>query len=47
MESEDFSFYQGLIFLLENNVNDLGYELMFSTEVSLCTNQSLSLAEIR
>ncbi|XP_064606987.1 E3 ubiquitin-protein ligase HUWE1-like isoform X3 [Liolophura sinensis] len=33
MESEDFSFYQGLIFLLENNVNDLGYELMFSTEI--------------
>ena len=35
MESEDYAFYQGLVFLMENNVKDLGYELMFSTEVSL------------
>ena len=34
MESEDYSFYQGLIYLLEHNVADLGYELTFSTEVS-------------
>lgn len=33
MESEDYSFYQGLIYLLEHNVADLGYELTFSTEV--------------
>ncbi len=33
MESEDYSFYQGLVFLLENHVDDLGYELNFSTEV--------------
>lgn len=33
MEAEDYSFYQGLVFLLENNVNDLGYELTFNTEV--------------
>ena len=33
MESEDYAFYQGLVFLLENNVKDLGYELTFSTEV--------------
>lgn len=37
MESEDYSFYQGLVFLLENDVKDLGYELTFSTEVN---NQS-------
>lgn len=34
MESEDYSFYQGLVFLLENDVQDLGYELTFSTDVS-------------
>lgn len=33
MESEDYSFYQGLIYLMEHNVADLGYELTFSTEV--------------
>ncbi|MCL4128040.1 UNVERIFIED_CONTAM: hypothetical protein GTU68_032884 [Idotea baltica] len=33
MESEDYSFYQGLIYLLEHNIADLGYELTFSTEV--------------
>ena len=35
MESEDYSFYQGLVFLLENDVKDLGYDLTFSTEVRL------------
>ncbi|XP_059143196.1 E3 ubiquitin-protein ligase HUWE1-like isoform X5 [Physella acuta] len=33
MESEDYSFYQGLVFLLENNVTDLGYDIFFSTEI--------------
>jgi len=33
MESEDYSFYQGLVFLLEHHVADLGYELTFSTEI--------------
>ena len=33
MESEDYAFYQGLVFLLEHDVKDLGYELTFSTEV--------------
>ncbi|CAG5120620.1 unnamed protein product, partial [Candidula unifasciata] len=33
MESEDYAFYQGLVFLLENNVSDLGYDLYFSTEI--------------
>lgn len=39
MESEDYPFFQGLVFLLENDVSSLGYELTFSTEVlifSLC-----------
>ena len=35
MESEDYDFYRGLVFLLENTVNDLGYDLTFSTEVSV------------
>lgn len=34
MESEDYHFYQGLVYLLENDVSTLGYELTFSTEVS-------------
>ena len=33
MESEDYSFYQGLVFLLTNDVQDLGYDLTFSTDV--------------
>ncbi|ESO02925.1 hypothetical protein HELRODRAFT_81131 [Helobdella robusta] len=33
MESEDYAFYKGLVFLMENDVEDLGYELTFSTEV--------------
>ena len=40
MESEDYSFYQGLVFLLENDVKDLGYELTFSTEVMIHTAYS-------
>lgn len=38
MESEDYSFYQGLVFLTENNVSDLGYDLTFSTEVRMKLN---------
>ncbi|XP_070192440.1 E3 ubiquitin-protein ligase HUWE1-like isoform X3 [Littorina saxatilis] len=33
MESEDYSFYQGLVFLLENKVEHLGYDLTFATEI--------------
>ena len=36
MESEDYSFYRSLVFLLENHIQDLGYELTFSTEVRNC-----------
>ena len=39
MESEDYAFYQGLVFLLENIVADLGYDLMFSTEVIISVVQ--------
>ncbi|XP_076049070.1 HECT, UBA and WWE domain containing E3 ubiquitin protein ligase 1 isoform X2 [Oratosquilla oratoria] len=42
MESEDYSFYQGLIYLIEHNVADLGYELTFSTEV-----QEFGVTEVR
>ncbi|MGH0140167.1 UNVERIFIED_CONTAM: hypothetical protein FKN15_070494 [Acipenser sinensis] len=35
MESEDYHFYQGLVYLLENDVSTLGYELTFSTEVGV------------
>ncbi|KAJ6222788.1 hypothetical protein RDWZM_001333 [Blomia tropicalis] len=33
MESEDFAYYQGLVYLLENNLKDVGTDLTFSTEV--------------
>jgi E3 ubiquitin-protein ligase HUWE1 len=42
MESEDYSFYQGLVFLLEHNVEDIGYELTFSTEI-----QEFGVTEVR
>ena len=35
MESEDYSFYKGLVYLTENNISDLGYDLTFSAEVRL------------
>ena len=33
MESEDYSFFKNLDWLLEHNVEDLGSELTFSTEI--------------
>lgn len=41
MEAEDYSFYQGLEFLLNNDVNDLGYDLTFSTEVHIMINSTI------
>lgn len=38
MESEDYPFFQGLVYLLENDVSTLGYELTFSTEVGVLSN---------
>ncbi|XP_012277229.1 E3 ubiquitin-protein ligase HUWE1 isoform X2 [Orussus abietinus] len=34
MESEDYSFYKGLVYLTEHNISELGYELTFSAEVN-------------
>lgn len=42
MESEDYAFYQGLVFLLEHGVRALGYELTFSVEV-----QEFGVTEVR
>jgi len=42
MESEDYSFYQGLNYLMEHLVADLGYDLNFSTEV-----QEFGITEVR
>jgi len=33
MESEDYTFYKSLEFLMENDIQDLGYDLTFSTEI--------------
>merc|ERR1712112_525694 len=41
-ESEDYEFYKGLDFLLENKVTDLGYDLTFSTEI-----QEFGVTEVR
>ncbi|KAK3600176.1 hypothetical protein CHS0354_039470 [Potamilus streckersoni] len=42
MESEDYSFYQGLVFLMEHHVEELGYDLTFSTEI-----QEFGVTEVR
>ena len=42
MESEDYEFYKGLNFLLENKVYYLGYDLAFSTEI-----QEFGVTEVR
>ncbi|MED6257408.1 E3 ubiquitin-protein ligase huwe1 [Ataeniobius toweri] len=42
MESEDYPFFQGLVYLLENDVSTMGYELTFSTEV-----QEFGVCEVR
>ncbi|XP_054168845.1 E3 ubiquitin-protein ligase HUWE1-like isoform X3 [Oppia nitens] len=42
MESEDYAFYQGLVFLLEHEVQDLGYELTYSIEI-----QEFGVTEVR
>ncbi|CAG0892782.1 unnamed protein product, partial [Cyprideis torosa] len=34
MESEDYSFYQGLVFLMEHEVSELGYDVDFSLEIN-------------
>lgn len=33
MESEDYSFYSGLVYLTEHNISELGYDVTFSAEV--------------
>jgi len=35
MEAEDYQFYQGLVFLLNNSIEDLGYDLNFSVEMQV------------
>lgn len=42
MESEDYAFYQGLAYLIENSVDTLGYDLTFSLEV-----QEFGVTEVR
>jgi len=42
MESEDYSFYQGLVFLMDHHISELGYDLTFSTEV-----QEFGVTEVR
>lgn len=42
MESEDYAFYQGLVYLMENHVDTLGYDLTFTLEV-----QEFGVTEVR
>ena len=43
MESEDYSFYKGLVYLTEHNISDLGYELTFSAEVLIIVFFTISI----
>ena len=38
MEAEDYSFYQGLVYLLEHDIDEFGVELTLSTDVSRLHN---------
>lgn len=42
MESEDYEFYRGLVYLMENTVDTLGYDLTFSLEI-----QEFGVTEVR
>jgi E3 ubiquitin-protein ligase HUWE1 len=42
MESEDYSFYQGLVYMIDNNIEEIGYDLTFSTEI-----QEFGVTEVR
>ncbi|XP_065351363.1 E3 ubiquitin-protein ligase HUWE1 isoform X4 [Cloeon dipterum] len=42
MESEDYTFYKGLEFLMEHSVKEMGYDVTFSTEV-----QEFGVTEVR
>lgn len=42
MESEDYAFYQGMVYLIENKVDTLGYDLTFSLEI-----QEFGVTEVR
>lgn len=42
MESEDYEFYKGLVFLMENHISELGYDQTFSLEV-----QEFGVTEVR
>lgn len=42
MESEDYDFYKGLVFLMENPIESLGYDQTFSLEV-----QEFGVTEVR
>ena len=37
MEAEDYTFYQGMVYLLEHDLNEFGADLTFSIEVSTHT----------
>lgn len=42
MESEDYEFYKGLVFLMRNHISALGYDQTFSLEV-----QEFGVTEVR
>jgi E3 ubiquitin-protein ligase HUWE1 len=42
MASEDYAFYKGLVYLMENDISTLGYDLTFSLEV-----QEFGVTEVR
>lgn len=41
MEAEDYAFYQGMVYLLEHDLNEIGSELSFSIDVSALAARSM------
>ena len=35
MESEDYEFYKNLSYLIDTKVEDMGYDMFFSTEIQV------------
>ena len=40
MESEDYEFYKNLSYLIDTKVEDMGYDMYFSTEIQVMFGNS-------
>ena len=46
MESEDYEFYKNLSYLIDTKVEDMGYDMFFSTEIQVRPTSGLVLKSI-